>query len=1518
MSVAGIHSNRGDGYQTLVAFDWALSVLVDPEYDWIEIDSAIYSVDDVVVGKTDGTLICCQCKKNQSNFKPWTITDLKDELYKVTSLLITKKKAKIRFYSRNSFGALSKLHEYSTTQPDEASYIASLSKENKKTNTELVSIIAAYNPIISTYEFLRRTFFETTPEMDRMNTLLHERLHSIVSNQNAAYNALWTCLDQLGARMGSSTPTSVQHRLTKEDIKNIILNGGAVLAPVLSLTEVRTSFANTSAIGRSWHREIAGKRIPSPVLNDLLTAIDANKRSILLTGLPGAGKTCVMLSLQEELEKRAQTCTDIVPLFIQSREFANLPTTLDRKAQGLPEQWVEKVARMAEEAHVVVVIDSLDVLSTAREHSILTYFLAQIDRLLLIPNVTVVTACREFDRHYDRRIAVRQWDCELKCLPLNWTSEIVPLLESLGIDTTTIDTDTSELIRNPRELALFVELAQREGSFNVVTSQALAQRYLDTFVRADDLLGNTAMQALEAIANEMLRVRKLVVPHQRFTASQDIQRLLCSLNVLQETQSGELTFGHQTLLDVLVISGAVRNGVLLKKFIQSLPPVPFVRPSIRSFVVQLAMGDRNEFRKQIRAVLTSDAAFHIRRLVAESLAELIPQDGDWPLIRDLRNQHRDVFQVIYTQARSIEWHHFWLKHLVPTLKNMRDTGGLTTHVGLISLWLNDDVRNVLAFWNEILDMEWIDEKQISWQLEINLPKIDSEYQTLVSPILKKLLCLPRDDDSRLGEAVAKCVTVGALEDIWLWNYIAGEIKEEDVAKHHFGDKLHCLPHEFGDRKEHFLLQRMINSEELLNFALESVEHWSQIVSLNYKNGYYKNNFLLYTSYEKDHSQYNMSHVNSENVLLDAMEAAIINHVKTNSNWWQINRERLSFSHEGALRYFAILACTTSPEPNIELIGRILMEEEMLKYDFSFEMGSLIKEAFIYLGLPIQEALIDRMLTLQEDGVTDEQHKRWILKKRAELIVTIPCHLRSPESQSLIDNYEKKEGFLIRQPNISSRGGFVVAPFSFKVFNRISDEGVLRLLLHYLGYERDFDDFLVGGKEHVDGELAEASSRQPTRFLRLLYTHWADISENSRYAIMNGVANYLAYRFGNLQPNKDWKPIEEPDATDLAYLILDELERHQKHWWHNRAASNAMQACAYVIKDKQNAERLVFLAAGFTTLEEECTIKGASVELINKGINMINGNVTESLMILANNFLENSDTYPELLRPTLQCFAEKGHPAIRALILRRLPYLQSKDSELGWDLFYFSMKDATGLWQYAESCLYYAYHKHFDKVSPLLERIKNEGSSNDMETWGRISALAAFSNHVNITELLTELKILNIREAWEGASSVWTHHQNAKQHHEQCMMGIEAGLRANVATASIVAQNMVKLFNAENLISIPTKLIDLCFGIFERDKEKNRHRIFGLDEWLNVTSQQDPDKALATVEIYLTYVKKTNSYLHDYKNNLTQLTTRLFAEAEEREESDNGEMLKRVVSVQDMLLSLGVDGVNDWLKAAERP
>ncbi|WP_312228103.1 AAA family ATPase [Pseudescherichia sp.] len=1524
MSIAGIRSNRGDVYQTLVAFDWALKVLSDDDYQWLEVDSVNYSVDDVVIGKRDGTLIACQCKKNQTDFSAWSAANLGDEIDKTADLLANNQNASVRFYSRNNFGELAKLKEHCITQPDEDCYQKSLGKAHQILDNTLSKKIKKTAPTLSTFEFLSRTSFFTSDDLDRMVELLYERLRNIATNADAAFYALWTRLDLLGARLGGGNlSTAVQHRLSKEDLKSIIQQAGASLVPPMDIAEIRHSFSNTSAIGRSWRRDIAGQRIANPVVDEILAAISDKKRSILLTGLPGSGKTCVMLTLQDALEEQANTNTGIVPFFIQSREFADLATPEQRQAMGLSDQWVQKAARLADDAHVIVVIDSLDVLSIARDHRVLTYFLAQIDRLLLVPNLTIVTACRDFDRHYDRRIAERQWDCEVQCQLLDWNADIVPLLDTLGIESTTIDAVTCELIRNPRELALFVELAQRDGSFNVVTSQALAQRYLDTIVRADSELGDAAIQAIEDIASKMLLSRSLAVPYQRFTASQDIQRKLCSLNVLQETQDRKLTFGHQTLLDVLVISGAVRSGITLNEFIRNLSPVPFVRPSIRSFVAQLALGERREFRKQVRAVLAGNAAFHIRRLVAESFAEQLPQDEDWLLIRDLHEKHRDVFQVIYFSANTIEWHHFWLKNLIPQLKITRDIEGLAGHVHRIAQWKNEDNAGVQSFWMDVLLLDWFDSKSITHQLEVYLSQTSPENLALAAPLLKRLLDMPRPSHSVLGRVVAKCVAQNVVADDLLWQYITDGIDEEDLLQFRLNNKLRCRPHEFGDRNDNFIRQRMQKNCALLDLALKSIENWSRIRATQYgeiQPGY-RHGFLSETSYKYEHSQGGISHAGSLNILLDAVENAILYHAKINSTWWQHNSERLCFNNEGALLYFGIHACTTSPEENIGLIGRILCEPKIFEFELSYELGKLIKVAFSLLPISVQDAVMLSILDIRSECLSDES-SLWRLRAQAELVAPIPCYLRSPEVQAVVDDYEKRAGMLICQPHIRSKSGIVGAPFSYEIFLSTSDSGVLQLLLHYEDHlGRDWNDFLVGGEREVGGQLREASSRDPNRFLKLLSGHWIKIPEVFRADIMDGIATYLAYRYGNLNSHVEWLPVEEPDAPALASRILDELERHPATWQNQRCAAKALEACANVLKDEKEAERLIFLAIGFAGLNESDPIEGDSVDLVNLGINMTKGDITDALMIVANNFQEQGREFPKLLEPTLRRFASDPHPAIRALILRRLPYLQSKRFELGWELFHLAIQEGAGLWHLAEPCLYYTYYSHFEIARPLLARLYTEGNGKDLEVWGRISALAALGHHIDFNDFLQGLVTLDSTDAWRGAANVWTNVENLRQHREQCFAGINSGLVTDGPHALEVAGQMENIFNIDTgVLSVPTELIGHCFSIFEKNRDNGNgdHEFFRFHEWLNAISQQDPEQALAITEIYLAYFNRMKTYLYDHDNSLTQLMTRLFAEAEEIEDIDSGTMLQRVVAVQDTLLSLGVEGVAEWLKAAERP
>lgn len=1521
MSLAGVRSNRGDGYQTLVAFDWAISILADDNYQWIEIDSTSLdasktpiSVDDVVIGRSDGSMICCQCKKNQKDFQAWSVGDLGDELTKATQFLSDNPNSQVKFYTRGNFGALAKLREYLVTQPDETAYRKNLTPEHQNTDAALSKHMSGVAGL-GTYELLLCTTFEPTADMERMQELLMERLARLVSNAENAFHALWTRLDMLGARIASNgTSAQPSHRLSKAELQEILVKSGATFVPPLSQQEMQKSFASVSAIGRSWRRDIGGERVHVATVKQLINAIEAKDRSVLLAGTPGSGKTCVLLELQEALEIRH----DLAALFIQTREYANCATPEMRTSQGLPKDLAGLVGRMADCKRTVVIIDSLDVLSLSREHTVLSFFLAQIDQLLLIPNVTVVAACRDFDRKYDSRLSERTWDRIVINAPLDWQNVVAPLVSKYGVDPESLDTTTRNLLQNPRELALFTDIAQRTGGFNVATSQALSRKYLETIVRNDQLLGDTAMMAIEQIAEKMLTSRRLDISRAQVQMPDEILKRLLSAEVLHKNQSGNIEFGHQTLLDVLVISGAERNQCSLMTFIEKLPAAPFVRPTIRAYVAYIAVGDRLSFRRQLRAVFESDAAFHIRRLVAEALAEQVPHDEDWSLILYLHRQRRELFTPLYVHATSQDWHYFWLKFLVPYVVQERDAQSLTAHVNRIALWKKSDPKGVLCFWLDALKYDWVDRNQMASNIAFELRDVDFNVEVCTAQLIETLLTFPSQDHDLLGHAVACCVEVGGAGDELLWRYITGDIGEEEILKYPFDEKLRCQSHEFGN--DDFLHQRMTKSEHLLDLVINGIEQWNNILGAGYFNEHdWYDHFLNFTSYEIAHSRHDIGHVSAGTELFSALEDAILNHAKQHTDWWITHRQHLCLSPEAALRYFAILALTKSPERNIVEVACLATDKRMLESHLNYELGSLIHTAFLYFDEHVQDIVISVILTLWDDKSINE--KPWIFKGRAELLSEIPCHLRSPKAQAVLASWEKSFGPCIRQPHIGSLGGWVGAPFSYQRFLDSSDSAVLKILSHYAKEVRGNweHDFLVGGSEQVEWQLREATSRSPARFMRILSEHWNKISERFHDDMLAGAATYLAYKTGQIQFDANqWQPIEEPDSLVLSGLILDEIERHPVRWWHCRAVAEALKACANVIQDEQDASRLIFAAVGFLNYWEK-DYESDSRDLIGIGINMTRGKVAEAIMIVATQWAETHRLFPELLVPTLRRFACDPHPAVRALILRRLPYFQSHAPELGWEIFYLAMEDDDErLWQVAEPCLYHAYYNHFDEVSRVLERMVSTATGEALETWGRISALAVLSGSIDLHDFISQLQTLGSVDAWTGAASVWSHKGNMAQHSDQCVFGISTGLQESGNIASSVARKMSSLFRKDKLFMVVSSgIIDKYLSAIEQDQSGKRFHLNNFGGWLNAMSQCRPDDALVSAERFAVFVRNTKYQLYDLRD-ISQLMTRLFREAEEREESDNGAMLRRVIVLQDAFLAIGVNGLQEWLRDAERP
>jgi Cdc6-like AAA superfamily ATPase len=1521
MSLAGTRSNRGDYYQKLIAFDWILTLLTDADYEWIEVDSIQHEVDDIVIAKSDGSLICCQCKKNQRHFKAWSLADLKEELEKAVKELAASPNTTLIFYSRGAFGDIAKLKEFSTNYENESQLSENLTKGHQDAHKALQDIGAAK---ITPFELLQRTTFESSNDFDRIEMLQLERLERLVSNAKQAYESIWLVLDKLGGRIAGNRVGATKHRLTRNDLLEILNQSGSLLVPLISEQEVRSSFVQTSAIGRSWKTDISGKYLPNPILDEIMDGIESKLRSILVTGQPGSGKTCLMLELQNILEEKASRQNNLTSLFIQSREFSEASNTEERQHQGLSKQWVEQAARLAESCHVVVIIDSLDVLSISREHNVLSYFLAQIDRLQNIPNVTVITACRDFDRQYDRRISEKEWDKELTIPSLSWDEQVQPFLVGLDIDTADIDPTTQILITNPRELDLYVELAKRSGSFNVVSSQTLAQKYLATLVSDDPSLGTEAIIAIENAARRMLESRALSIPYQLFDGEETILRRLLSLGLLQKTHDDGLTFGHQTLLDVLVISNAVRTGVSLKDFIGGLPPVPFVRPSIRSFVNQLASGERRIFRKQLRVVLTGQFPFHIRRLVAETYAQQPVDPSDWALLRDLRNHHREVFQVIYTQCQHISWFHLWQQNLLSELKHSRDQEGYESYLYRISRWLNEDTEMVISVWTGALDCQWIKIDNLSRQISFYLRALDTEKLYIVKPLVLKLLKNLNSDGDFHGETIALCVESGVLTDRDLWKYITHAVKAEHIYKYRLDNKLNCRPHQFGNKNEDFLKIRMSKSPDLLDLAIKTINDWSGIFEEgnSCSNKRHTTHFLYDTSYDNKHSQ-GMSAYDDINLLFDAIEHGIKNNAECDSQWWKENRFKLSESNDLALIYFLALAASVHPKDNVDVIQKIILDEKILKSSISFEVGELINQSAIYLDVEVLTGLSQLISSLYEDEIYSDGNVAWISKEKVSYISSIPCHLRTDESQRVIDTYETINGSYIREPEVSSRGGFVRAPFSYELILEISDAALLKLLAHYTGHSGRFDDFLVGGEESVAQELRGAASRQPERFANYLIENWNLLATSFRNAILDGLTDHLRYLYGHLKPNQDWTAIEQPDKYWLSEQVLYELERHPIHWCLTMTKANALEACAHVINNNSGLiDRLVFQMFEFAYLfEEKLNSNDARLGLIHDGINMRSGKVADAAMVLATNITESGSENSDFIISLLKLFFYSDTPAVKAVLLRRLLYLKNNVPKLAWELFDKSVTN-DDLWPYAESFLYYSYHDEFEKVEPFLARIKKSNDSESMATLGRLSALSGLSGFISIDHLTKELIEIHSNDAWKGALDVWSHRENFDSHHEICTKGLDAAFNqtdnvkilAGNAFAGLLGDHKPAFYFTESIFN---RFID-SLGLMQNQDNNNRNHFQEINEWLSLIVQSDPIKAMTLAETYIMKLQDWKPHLYDHNRNLAQLMNHLFIYAEEIEEMDDGEMLGRAVDLQDALLSVAGSEVQDWLRAAERP
>jgi hypothetical protein len=417
------------------------------------------------------------------------------------------------------------------------------------------------------------------------------------------------------------------------------------------------------------------------------------------------------------------------------------------------------------------------------------------------------------------------------------------------------------------------------------------------------------------------------------------------------------------------------------------------------------------------------------------------------------------------------------------------------------------------------------------------------------------------------------------------------------------------------------------------------------------------------------------------------------------------------------------------------------------------------------------------------------------------------------------------------------------------------------------------------------------------------------------AILTGIATYLRYSFGNVRSSDAWSAVEEPDGPMVADWLIRIVESHYDFWTGRRDMATILKASAEVVESNEDCERISFLLFGCLKSADPGPDREDTNDHLTVAINSTRGVAVEAAFTLAGRWSESARLLPPLLMEVLKRCTSDPHPSVRALILQSLPIFLHYNQDRGWQLFERTVfaGDAPP-WRHAYNCLYYNYYKRFHVVSGYLSVLRVANDPEALKVWSRISALSSLAGHIEFDAFLADLEAVNRDDAWSGATSIFAANLAELKLREFCTQGLLAALNS-AEDKNRVLGKMFRIFTECMDYPIDLAFIETYFNAVAANRAEHGRDVHGVGDWLASVGVVDPDYALVAVETILLHSVSLDTW---DGSPYTKLMTALFREAEERELSDQGLFLSRVVVVQDALLQRGTQSLESWLKDAERP
>jgi hypothetical protein len=1044
--------------------------------------------------------------------------------------------------------------------------------------------------------------------------------------------------------------------------------------------------------------------------------------------------------------------------------------------------------KLSASKRLVIIIDSLDVLSLTNDGK---NIFDLIDILNNEPNITIISSCRPFDLQYDEQLRSQKWEHKIELGGFDVETVINPCLKKWGVSHNNISDDLKEILRLPLNLRLFKDVALCSNSYAIHNAYAFYNIYIEEIInkKIDEQLRNKAINhktinILTGLAYKLLKRRSSSIQKRKESIDEETLRILVSNNILYENPSTrEVGFSHQILFDMIIVYSESKNETDLADFIQSSNDHPFYRSAVRAYLFYLRSCESSGFIKQVKTALFIDTvAYHFKRLIAESLAEINPDtEKDYEFVATIFEYDRSLFERMFSRAKSEGWFNCWLLILK---KHPNDIEWRQSILKNINKWMDAYSSETINIWKQALENNWENAvSYISNDLNKFLDIKNKGIYDLVDFILND-----KYPDS-FANALARYVDFGYETNILLWKHISKNVPDR---------KFNC-----NFSEEDFLVNHLAKSDDFINLVMDDLEKWERAENISGKSLFFSENkhniTLPYQEYRFEN--------HGVRCLLFSLEKSLEKRLKENDQWIDNYKDYLMNSNLEIHIYILINVYIEDLEFYKADIKNLLTNNHHIFY-FTYidsSIKKLLRKTYYLLDVESQDRIQKSILS-----TSNENNKDHIQQFRIyEYLLSIPEEHYSSHSKGFIKDFRSNENLIASYNDLyrneqdhetSSRKlkeyrKTLIESMSINInadsnkntgttedwsddikdlsaFFNLSTKQIIKLLNICSDIDPEDDD-LIDEVDKIRSISSMASSIEPVYYLNIL--SYLDGNEFA-FSIIDGISNHLQYAPKGWEFRKSY--IGE---ISTAKYLLSILKTHWKldiNLTHAKILARGVQTCSRLLYDNDSSKELSVLIHCLFKHEDpkpnECNYRNIDDNYIHDvTTKSIRGITVASIIYLYKNHFDHEGEIPDHLLNLLSYAANDKSEAIRAIILKELSYFPDKYEDFGKKIFGDIFREQeSDLWNVAEDYLYAYICKDFEYVDFYLKRMLSDSNDYRIDAWTRLLTLSYIRNKTTQDDYINKLTEADLLEVWCIATQTLLDNLGQQEvENKRCIIGL---------------------------------------------------------------------------------------------------------------------------------------------------